>query len=130
VADPAPSIAAQRTAALARLAVELGANVAPGQDVVVLAYDVEHAGLAREIAEAAYRVGAHYVSVFYWDQHVKRSRLLHAEEESLDYTPGWWDRHIEECLERRSASIVIWGDPHPDLLSDIDPARAGGTTCR
>ncbi|HJS92820.1 MAG TPA: aminopeptidase [Solirubrobacteraceae bacterium] len=120
-----PSIAEQRTRALARLAVELGANVAPGQDVVVLAYDVEHAGLAREIAEAAYRVGAHYVSVVYWDQHVKRSRLLHADEASLDYTPGWWDRHIEECLERRSASIVIWGDPHPDLLRDIDPARAG-----
>jgi aminopeptidase len=120
-----PSIAKQRTRALARLAVELGANVAPEQDVVVLAYDVEHAGLAREIAEAAYRVGAHYVSVLYWDQHVKRSRLLHADEESLDYTPGWWDRHIEECLERRGASIVIWGDPHPELLSDIDPARAG-----
>jgi hypothetical protein len=46
-----PSIAEQLTRALARLAAELGANVAPGQDVVVLAYDVEHAGLAREIAE-------------------------------------------------------------------------------
>lgn len=120
-----PSIAEQRTKALARLAVELGANVAPGQDLVVLAYDVEHAGLAREIAEAAYRVGAHYVSVLYWDQHVKRSRLLHADETSLDYTPGWWDRHIEECLERRGASILIWGDPYPDLLTDIDPARTG-----
>jgi aminopeptidase len=125
VPESAPSIAAQRTEALARLAVELGANVAPGQDVVVLAYDVEHAGLAREIAEAAYRVGAHYVSVLYWDQHVKRSRLRHADQDSLDYTPGWWDRHIEECLARRSASIVIWGDPHPELLTDIDPARAG-----
>jgi aminopeptidase len=120
-----PSIAAQRTRTLARLAVEIGANVAPGQDVVVLAYDVEHAALAREIAEAAYQAGAHYVSVLYWDQHVKRSRLLHADEASLDFTPGWWDRHIEECLERRSASIVIWGDPDPDLLADIDPARAG-----
>jgi aminopeptidase len=123
---PEPSsIAAERTRALARLAVELGANVAPGQDVVVLAYDVEHAGLAREIADAAYRAGAHYVTVLYWDQHVKRSRLEHAEEESLDYTPGWWDRHIEEALERRSASIVVWGDPNPDLLTGIDPARAG-----
>lgn len=63
-------IAEQRTRALARLAVELGANVAPGQDVVVLALDVEHAGLAREIAEVAYESGAHYVSVLYWDQHV------------------------------------------------------------
>jgi leucyl aminopeptidase (aminopeptidase T) len=81
-------IATDRTRRLARLAVELGANVAPGQDVVVLAWDVEHAGLAREIAEAAYRAGAHYVSVLYWDQHVKRSRLEHAEPDSLGYTPA------------------------------------------
>ncbi|MGN6869570.1 MAG: aminopeptidase [Solirubrobacteraceae bacterium] len=118
-------IAEQRTKALARLAVELGANVAPGQDVVVLALDVEHAALAREIAEAAYQANAHYVSVLYWDQHVKRSRLRHADEESLDYTPAWWDRHIEECLERRGASIVVWGDPNPDLLAEIDPTRTG-----
>ena len=100
MAELPSSTAASRTRALARLAVELGANVAPGQDVVVLAHDVEHAPLAREIAEAAYQAGAHYVSVLYWDQHVKRSRLLHAEDDSLGFTPAWWDRHIEECLER------------------------------
>ncbi len=103
----------------------LGANVAEGQDVVVLVYDIEHAQLAREIADAAYRAGARYVSVLYWDQHVKRSRLEHAPGDSLEFTPSWWDRHIEECIERRSAYIVVWGDPHPELLSDIDPARAG-----
>lgn len=110
---------------MARLAVHLGANVAPGQDVVVLVYDIEHARLAREVADAAYRAGAHYVSVLYWDQHVKRSRLMHADEESLGFTPGWWDSHVEESLERRGAYIVLWGDPDPELLDDIDPARAG-----
>lgn len=115
----------ERTRGLARLAVHLGANVAPGQDVVVLAYDVEHAELAREVADVAYRAGAHYVSVLYWDQHVKRSRLLHGDPESLAYTPGWWDRHTEELIERRGAHIVLWGDPHIDLLDDVDPARAG-----
>jgi aminopeptidase len=104
VAELPSSTAVSRTRALARLAVELGANVAPGQDVFVL---------------------AHYVSVLYWDQHVKRSRLLHADDDSLGFTPGWWDRHIEECLERRGASIVVYGDPNPDLLTDIDPARSG-----
>src|SRR5262245_9505716 len=113
------------TRGVAELAVRVGANVAPGQDVVVLAFDVEHAPLARAIADEAYRAGAHYVSVFYWDQHVKRSRLLHAPEESLEDTPSWWDRHIEELLEKKSAHIVVWGDPAPDLLDDVDPARAG-----
>ncbi len=122
------SIAEERTRGLARLAVHLGANVAPRQDVVVLAFDIEHAALAREVADVAYRAGAHYVSVLYWDQHVKRSRLLHGDPESLGYAPGWWDRHIEELIERRGAHIVLWGDPHIDLLDDVDPARAGHDT--
>ena len=112
------------TQGLAQLAVRVGANVAPGQDVVVWAFDVEHAPLARAIADEAYRAGAHFVSVFYWDQHVKRSRLLHAAEESLEDTPSWWDRHIDECIEKRSAYIVVWGDPASDLLDDVDPGRA------
>lgn len=113
------------TSSLAELAVRVGANVARGQDVVVLAYALEHAPLARAVADAAYRAGAHYVTVLYWDQHVKRSRLRHADEESLGFTPTWWDRHIEEAIERRSAYIILWGDPEPDLLADIDPGRAG-----
>ena len=121
----ASATSTERVKTLARLAVHSGANVAEGQDVVVLAYDIEHAPLAREIADVAYRAGAHYVTVLYWDQHVKRSRLLHADEESLSFTPGWWDRQIEESLERRGAYIVVWGDPNPDLLGATDPARAG-----
>lgn len=115
----------ERIQALARLAVRSGANVAPGQEVVVLAYDIEHAALAREIAEVAYQAGARYVSVLYWDQHVKRSRLRHAPEGSLEFTPAWWDAHIEDCIQNRSAYISVWGDPQPELLADIDPARAG-----
>jgi aminopeptidase len=122
------SIADERTRGLARLAVHVGANVASGQDVVVLAFDIEHAALAREVADVAYRAGAHYVAVIYWDQHVKRSRLLHADPESLGYAPGWWDRHLEELIERRGAHIVLWGDPHIDLLDDVDPERTGHDT--
>jgi aminopeptidase len=117
--------AAEHTCALARLAVHVGANVAPGQDVFVLAFDVEHAGLAREVADVAYRAGAHYVSVLYWDQHVKRSRLLHADKDSLGFTPSWWDRYVEELGERRGASIVLWGDPSLGLFDDIAAARVG-----
>lgn len=48
----------ERTEGLARLAVRLGANVAAGQDVVVLACDVEYASVARAVADAAYEAGA------------------------------------------------------------------------
>lgn len=118
----------QYTHALADLVVTTGVNLAAGQDVVVLAYDIEHAPLARAIADAAYRAGAHYVSVFYWDQTVKRSRLMHAADDSLSHTPRWWDAHLEEAREKHSAYVILWGDPDVELLADIDPARSGRET--
>ena len=51
---------------LAELAVRVGANVQPEQDVVVLAFDVEQAPIARAVAEVAYAGGARFVSVSYW----------------------------------------------------------------
>ena len=63
---------------LARLAVHTGDELRPGQDVVVLGFDVVQAPLVRAIAEEAYRAGARLVSALYWDQHVKRSRHRHA----------------------------------------------------
>jgi aminopeptidase len=104
--------------------VHLGANVAPGQEVVVTVYDVSQAGLGRAVADAAYRAGASYVSVIYWDQHVKRSRLLHADPDSLSYMPSWWDLHMEDLVKRQGAHILIWGDPDPGLLADINPQRS------
>ena len=77
------------------------------------------------IAEEAYAAGAHYVSAVYWDQHVKRSRMLHAPEDSLGFVPDWFERVVAEAVERRAALINVWGDPQPDLLDDIDPERLG-----
>jgi aminopeptidase len=110
---------------LARLAVRIGAGVVPGQDVVVLGWDVQHAPVVRAIAEEAYAAGAHYVSAVYWDQHVKRSRMRHAPTESLGFVPAWMDDLVAEGVERRSAFIMVAGDPRPDLLDDVDPDRLG-----
>ncbi len=110
---------------VAQLAVRVGANVAPGQDVVVFALDLEHAPLARLIADEAYRTGAHYVSAIYWDAHVKRARLLHAPEESLGFIPDWFNRSITEAVENEAASVTITGDPDLTLFDDLDPERVG-----
>ena len=108
---------------LAELAVGVGANVQPGQDVVVLAFDVEQAPVARAVADAAYRRGARFVSVLYWDQHVRRSRLARAPADSLGFVPDWWEAMLAECVQRRSAFIVVWGDPNRALLDDVDSER-------
>ena len=108
---------------LAELAVRVGANVQPEQDVVVLTFDVEQAPIARAVAEVAYAGGARFVSVLYWDQHVKRSRLAHAPTETLGFVPDWWEAMIAECVARRSAVIVVRGDPHRELLDGIASER-------
>ena len=60
-------------ARLADLAVTVGANVQEGQVVGVLAeYGQEE--FARAIAESAYRRGAKFVDVWYFDPLVKRAR--------------------------------------------------------
>lgn len=116
---------AARTEKLARLAVRVGANVQQGQDVFVLVMDLQHAAMARAVTASAYEAGARFVSVVYWDPHVKLARLRHAPGDSLAFIPDWWDRIVSESIERKGASITIWGDPQPDLFDDVDPERAG-----
>lgn len=106
------------------LVVQLGANVKEGQDVCVLC-QVEHVDLAREMTASAYRAGARYVSVQYWDPVVKLHRLRHARADSLDYIPAWWDHMMEELVSSRSAVIGLSGDAQPDLMSGIGPERIG-----
>jgi aminopeptidase len=107
------------------LAVGIGANVQSGQDVVVLVMDLQHAAMARAVTAAAYEAGARYVSVVYWDSHVKLARLNHAAADSLSFIPDWWERIVSECTERNGAFIAVWGDPEPDLFDAVAPERSG-----
>jgi aminopeptidase len=113
-----------RVEQLARLGVEVGLNLVPGQDVVILCL-VEHAPLARAIAEAAYGAGARYVDVGYGDNHVRRALVELAPDESVDWTPPWRTERISYLGENRGALVQIAGDPEPNLLADLDQARVG-----
>lgn len=108
----------------ARLALSIGANLQVGQDVTVTSM-LEHAQFARALAEEAYAMGARYVDIWYWDPHAKRSRIRHAPENTLEWTPPWLDARNEYTVEHRSANVAIAGDPEPDLLAEVDPTRAG-----
>ena len=89
----------------------------------MLTFDVEQAPIARAVAEVGYAEGARCVSVVYWDQHVKRSRLARAPAETLGFVPDWYESIVAECVERRSALIIVSGDPHRTLLDDIPSER-------
>jgi aminopeptidase len=109
---------------LARLAVEVGANVQPGQHVLVRGR-VEHAPLAREVARAAYRAGATTVQPSYSDRHFDRALIELGPEESLSLTPAGDLATITDLGARHGAMISIDGDPAPTLLSDLDQGRVG-----
>lgn len=119
----------ERLEAYARLAIEVGANVAAGQDVWIMAFP-EHAPLARAMARAAYARGARYVAVDYRDQHARRAQIELAPEETLDWTPPWYLTLVDYMIERRGALIQISGDPEPELFADLDGARVARNRMR
>ncbi len=113
-----------RLQSLAELAVKVGANVAEGQYVLVMGL-VEHAPLARAIAEAAYDAGARYVDVSYIDQHVRRAMIEKGPDEALEWSPPWSVKRLDDLGDEHGALISITGDPEPELLADLDQARVG-----
>ncbi|HXG76344.1 MAG TPA: aminopeptidase [Gaiellaceae bacterium] len=108
---------------LADLAV-FGASVQPGKVVAVTSY-VGKEDLTRRVAEAAYRRGAVYVDVLYFDQWVKRARVAHAPEDTLDFVPPWLSQRLRWLSEERAARITLSGPHAPRALEGVDPARAG-----
>ena len=105
---------------LAELAV-FGANVQEGQLVAVTSF-VGKEDVARRIARVAYERGAKYVDVVTFDQWVKRERIAHAAEETLDYAPPWMSQRLLHLSDEHAARITLSG-PHA-------PARAGGSRSR
>jgi aminopeptidase len=106
----------------AKLAIEVGVNLQPGQDLIVKAM-VEHAPLARQAVRAAYAAGARYVSVVYDDPRVMRAQVELGPDEGLGWTPSWLNEVLEEATRRQSAYLTIIGDPDPDVMAGLDGAR-------
>lgn len=116
-----------RVERLARLALEVGVNLEPGQDLLVHCL-IDHAPLARAITEAAYGAGARYVEVAYSDNYVRRALVELAPEESLDWVPPYRVDRVRYIGENQGAFMNIAGDPHPTILADLDPVRVGLAT--
>jgi aminopeptidase len=108
----------------ADLVIGFAANVQRGQ-VVSIGSEIGKEEVTRAIAAAAYRHGAKFVDASYFDLHVKRARLLHAEDETLDFVPPWYGERILELGRLRAARVGLTGPAHPGLLSDLDPSRIG-----
>jgi aminopeptidase len=114
----------ERLEAYARLAVEIGVNLQPGQDLHVHC-GPEHLDLARAVTAHAYRAGARWVDVYVNDPYVRRALVADGPEESLEWTPPWLLTRLEDLVERKGAALMLTGDADPDLFADLDQERVG-----
>jgi aminopeptidase len=108
----------------AELIVAVGANVQPGQLVDVWS-TLGKEELTRAVAAAAYRRGAKFVDVGYYDPWIKRARVQHVADEALEYIPPWHGERALQLAEARGASISLSGPTAPGLFDDLDPSRLG-----
>jgi len=114
----------ERLRRYAELAVRIGANVQPGQDVVVTCL-VEHAPIARAVAREAYRAGAQHVVFLYNDLHLRRAAIELGPESEVGWSPPYLLDWVRRWPEENPAVISLSGNPTPDLLADLDPALVG-----
>jgi aminopeptidase len=109
---------------LAELLVRFGANVQPGQ-IVALSSEPGKEPLARAVAEAAYKAGARFVDLQVFDVHLKRSRALYADPETLGFVPPWYGQRMLALGNARAARIVLSGPVAPRIMDGVDPGLAG-----
>jgi aminopeptidase len=108
----------------AQLVVRTGANVRPGQTLLVEA-DVEHTALARAISDEAYRAGAGYVDVAYRDPWQRRSLIELGPDESLEFSPTWMTERVTRAAADGAALIGISSGSNQDVYAGLDLARVG-----
>jgi aminopeptidase len=109
---------------LADLIVNFGANVQKGQ-IVEIGSGLGKEELTRALTASAYKRGAKFVDVYYWDPHLKRARVQYATDDVLDFVPSWYGERALQLGDERGATISLSGPIEPHLFDDLDPERLG-----
>jgi aminopeptidase len=111
-------------ARFADLVVGFGANVQPDQ-IVAIGCEPGKEYLVRALVASAYRHGAKFVDVAWFDPHIKRARIEHARPDTLGFVPPWYGERVLALGEQRAARLALSGPTAPGLLSDLDPRLVG-----
>ncbi len=106
---------------LAEVAIKVGLNLQPGQDLFLTA-PVAALPLVRRIVEHAYKTGAGLVTPILSDEEITLARFRYAPEASFDRAPGWLYEGVAKAFSANTARLAIVGD-NPMLLSGEDSAK-------
>src|SRR4051794_21873 len=106
---------------LAEVAVKVGLQLQPGQDLLLTAPSVA-LPLVRRIAEHAYKAGAGLVTPILSDEEITLARYRFAPDDSFDRAAGWLYEGMSKAFAANTARLAIVGD-NPMLLAGQDPAK-------
>jgi aminopeptidase len=109
---------------MAGLAVDFSANVQPGQ-IVAIEAETGMEPIVRAVAARAYDRGARFVDPTYFDPYVKKARLQHARDDTLDFVPEWYGKRMLQLGDVHAARIIFVPRVSPGILNGVDPKRAG-----
>lgn len=109
--------------------VKVGLNIRSGQRLIInlaATRGVPHqfAPLVREVAKAAYSVGARFVDVIWGDEEMLRLRAQYAPRDSFDEYSSWMIDAVMNMVNKGDALLSITG-ANPDLFSGLDPEILG-----
>ena len=105
----------------AQLITKVGANVQPGQTIILYA-DVSQARLAELISSWAYKLKANEVIVKWNDSKIQRQFLKHTSETRLQEAYKFERIAAQELMDKHASRISLLSDS-PDVFSEVEPAR-------
>jgi aminopeptidase len=106
---------------LADVAIRIGLNLAPGQELVMTA-PIDALPLTRRITECAYKAGASLVTTLFADEQGTLARFRYAPAESFDKAAQWLQDGVAAAYRSGAARLAITG-ADPALLASEDPAK-------
>ncbi len=106
---------------LAEVAIKVGLNLQPGQDLLLTA-PAAALPLVRRIAEHAYKAGAGLVTPILSDEAVTLARYRFGHDNSFDRAATWLYEGMSKAFAANTARLAIVGD-NPMLLAGEDPAK-------
>jgi aminopeptidase len=106
---------------LAEVAIRVGLNLQPGQDLLLTAPSLA-LPLVRKIAEHAYRAGAGLVTPILSDEAVTLARYRFGSDGSFDRAAGWLYDGMSKAFTANTARLAIVGE-NPMLLANEEPSK-------
>jgi aminopeptidase len=116
-----PTIDPVKLDRLAEVAVKIGLQLKPGQDLFLTA-PVTALPLVRRVVEHAYKAGAGLVTPILSDEDVTLSRYRFAPDDSFDRAAAWLYEGVAKAFSANTARLAIVGD-NPMLLAGEDAAK-------